>query len=63
MAYQGALYLLIRMARGGYTLGEAGLVAQTATAMFLETVNLTKFTVRTPTSFQLNPLLNQDLHV
>ena len=48
--YQVTLYLLIRMARGGFTLGEAGLVAQTATVLLLETVNLTKFKVR-PSAF------------
>lgn len=46
ISYQLCLYILIRMARGGFTLGEAGLVAQTAAIFFMETVNLTKSRVR-----------------
>ncbi|KAF9507177.1 hypothetical protein BS47DRAFT_346846 [Hydnum rufescens UP504] len=43
--YQFTLYLLIRLARGGSTLGEAGIVAQGATALFMETVNITRFRI------------------
>jgi dolichol kinase len=45
ISYQTVLYLLIRMGRGGFTLGEVGLVAQATTVLILETVNLTEFRV------------------
>lgn len=44
--YQLTLYLLIRLARGGFTLGEVGIVAQGSTALFMETVNVTLYHVR-----------------
>ncbi|KAF9507172.1 hypothetical protein BS47DRAFT_1373971 [Hydnum rufescens UP504] len=43
--YQFTFYLLIRLARGGFTLGEVGIVAQGATALFIETVNITRFRI------------------
>ncbi|KAF8591093.1 hypothetical protein K439DRAFT_1656912 [Ramaria rubella] len=39
--YQFTLYVSLRLARHGFTLGELGLVAQGATALFMEVVNLT----------------------
>ncbi|KAF8339816.1 uncharacterized protein EI90DRAFT_3144088 [Cantharellus anzutake] len=43
LCYQFTLYLLIRLARGGFTLGEVGVVAQASTALFTETINLTLY--------------------
>jgi dolichol kinase len=37
--FQFALYTMVRLARGGFTVGELGLVAQGATILFLEAVN------------------------
>ena len=45
LCYQLASYLMVRLARRGFTLGELGAVSQGATAMFMETVNLTVFHV------------------
>ncbi|KZT42170.1 hypothetical protein SISSUDRAFT_1030673 [Sistotremastrum suecicum HHB10207 ss-3] len=39
--FQFALYVMVRLNRRGFTLGELGLVAQGATAIFLETFRLT----------------------
>jgi hypothetical protein len=39
--YQFTLYVSLRLARRGFTLGELGLIAQGATALFMEVVNLT----------------------
>ncbi|GJJ08274.1 hypothetical protein Clacol_002484 [Clathrus columnatus] len=39
--YQFTLYVSLRLARQGFTVGELGLVAQGATALFMELVNLT----------------------
>lgn len=41
LAYQFIVYVMVRLARRGFTLGELGLVAQGATALFMESVNLT----------------------
>lgn len=43
--YQFSLYVMIRLSHGGFTLGEVALVAQGATILFLETVNVTIFKV------------------
>ncbi|KAG8962362.1 hypothetical protein FRC05_005369 [Tulasnella sp. 425] len=40
-AYQFIIYVMVRLARRGFTLGELGLVAQGATALFMESVALT----------------------
>lgn len=40
--YQFCLYVCVRLARRGFTLGELGLVTHAATALFMETVNLTR---------------------
>ncbi|KZV97450.1 hypothetical protein EXIGLDRAFT_832857 [Exidia glandulosa HHB12029] len=39
--HQFALYVMVRLARRGFTLGELGMVGQIATGMFMETFNLT----------------------
>lgn len=39
--YQFTLYVSLRLARQGFTVGELGLVAQGATALFMELVNIT----------------------
>ncbi|KIJ52540.1 hypothetical protein M422DRAFT_43384 [Sphaerobolus stellatus SS14] len=41
MFYQFTLYVSLRLARQGFTLGELGFVAQGATALFMEVINLT----------------------
>lgn len=49
--YQFSLYVCVRLARRGFTLGELGLVCHAATALFMETVNLTRMKIailRTP---------------
>ena len=40
--YQFCLYVCVRLARRGFTLGELGIVTHAATALFMETVNLTR---------------------
>jgi dolichol kinase len=45
--YQFCLYVMARLSHGGFTLGELGLVAHGATALFMETTNLTIALVRT----------------
>lgn len=47
--YQFCLYVMARLSHGGFTLGELGLVAHGATALFMETTNLTIALVRTLT--------------
>ena len=44
--YQFCLYVMARLSHGGFTLGELGLVAHGATALFMETTNLTIALVR-----------------
>ncbi|KAF8301039.1 hypothetical protein DL93DRAFT_2102769 [Clavulina sp. PMI_390] len=48
--YQALLYALVRMGGGGFTLGEAGLVAQAVTGLLLETLNLTQFLIHPTTT-------------
>jgi dolichol kinase len=43
--YQFSLYVCVRLARRGFTLGELGAVCQCATGLFMETVNLTRMKV------------------
>lgn len=43
--YQFSLYVCIRLAKRGFTLGELALVCNAATAMFMESVNLTRMKV------------------
>lgn len=43
--YQYSLYVCVRLARRGFTLGELGVVCNAATALFMETVNLTRMKV------------------
>ena len=45
--YQFCLYVMARLSHGGFTLGELGLVAHGATALFMEATNLTFALVRT----------------
>lgn len=40
--YQFCLYVCVRLARRGFTLGELGLVTHAATALFMEVVNMTR---------------------
>ncbi|BEI81611.1 hypothetical protein CcaverHIS002_0207710 [Cutaneotrichosporon cavernicola] len=40
--YQFCLYVCVRLARRGFTLGELGIVTHAATALFMETVNMTR---------------------
>lgn len=40
--HQFSMYVCVRLARRGFTLGELGIVAQFSTALFMETVNLTR---------------------
>lgn len=44
--YQFCLYVCVRLARRGFTLGELGVVTHAATALFMETVNMTRSKVR-----------------
>ncbi|ORY22576.1 hypothetical protein BCR39DRAFT_551328 [Naematelia encephala] len=49
--YQFSLYVCVRLARRGFTLGELAVVCNAATALFMETVNLTRMQIailRTP---------------
>ena len=43
--YQFSLYVCVRLARRGFTLGELALVCSAATALFMESVNLTRMKV------------------
>jgi hypothetical protein len=43
--YQFSLYVSVRLARRGFTLGELGAVCQCATGLFMETVNMTRMKV------------------
>jgi hypothetical protein len=43
--YQFCLYVCVRLARRGFTLGELGIVSHAATALFMETVNMTRMKV------------------
>lgn len=44
--YQFSLYVCVRLARRGFTLGELAIVCNAATALTMETVNLTRMKVR-----------------
>ena len=44
--YQFSLYVCVRLARRGFTLGELAVVCCAATAMFMESVNLTRMKIR-----------------
>ncbi|KAG8935523.1 hypothetical protein FRC02_007882 [Tulasnella sp. 418] len=41
LSFQFVMYVMVRLARQGFTLGELGVVAQGATAIFMEAANLT----------------------
>ncbi len=62
--FQFALYVMVRLARKGFTMGELGLVAQGATAIFLEAVNFAVAKVFYPESTALShiPLTNPAPH-
>lgn len=49
---------MVRLARRGFTLGELGLVAQGATALFIESVNLTIARVSNIFHLTYAPLMN-----
>ncbi|KAJ9106194.1 hypothetical protein QFC21_001338 [Naganishia friedmannii] len=60
--FQFSLYVCIRLARRGFTLGELGVVCHAATGLFMETVNLTRTRLALIpgsllTGFLLSPLL------
>jgi len=55
--YQFCLYVMARLSHGGFTLGELGLVAHGATALFMETTNLTIALVRTFTYEKISTFL------
>lgn len=40
--YQFCIYVCVRLARRGFTLGEMGIVTHAGTALFMETVNMTR---------------------
>ncbi|CDZ97349.1 dolichol kinase [Phaffia rhodozyma] len=40
--HQFSMYVCVRLARKGFTLGELGIVSQFSTALFMETINLTR---------------------
>lgn len=44
--YQFSLYVCVRLARRGFTLGELAVVCNAATSLFMETVNITRMKVR-----------------
>lgn len=44
--FQFSLYVCVRLARRGFTLGELGLVCYSATGLFMECVNLTRSQIR-----------------
>ncbi len=44
--YQFSLYVCVRLARRGFTLGELGVICQCGTGLFMETVNLTRMKVK-----------------
>ncbi|WVQ78617.1 hypothetical protein IAT38_000703 [Cryptococcus sp. DSM 104549] len=49
--YQFSIYVCVRLARRGFTLGELATVCNAATALFMETINLTRMKIsifRTP---------------
>ncbi|KAL7418737.1 dolichol kinase [Cryptotrichosporon argae] len=49
--YQFSLYVCVRLAKRGFTLGELGVVCHAATALFMETINMTRMKIgilRTP---------------
>jgi dolichol kinase len=46
--YQFSLYVCVRLARRGFTLGELAVVCNAATALFMETVNITRMKVSLP---------------
>jgi len=43
--YQFSLYVCVRLARRGFTLGELAVVCNAATSLFMETVNITRMKV------------------
>ena len=48
LSYQFSLYVCVRLARRGFTLGELAVVCNAATALFMETVNITRMKVSLP---------------
>lgn len=45
--FQFSLYVCVRLASKGFTLGELGIVCHAGTGLFMETINLTRMKVRT----------------
>jgi hypothetical protein len=43
--YQFSIYVCVRLARRGFTLGELAVVCNAATALLMETVNMTRMNV------------------
>jgi len=44
--FQFSLYVCVRLARRGFTLGELGIICHAGTGLFMEVVNLTRTKVR-----------------
>lgn len=44
--FQFCLYVCVRLARRGFTLGELGIICHAGTGLFMEVVNLTRTKVR-----------------
>lgn len=51
--FQFCLYVCVRLARRGFTLGELGIVSHAGTGLFMEVINLTRSKV---SQFHLYPL-------
>lgn len=48
--HQFSMYVCVRLARKGFTLGELGIVSGFSSALFMEVVNLTRARVRSSSS-------------
>jgi hypothetical protein len=76
--FQFCLYVCVRLARRGFTLGELGIICHAGTGLFMEVVNLTRTKVRKealsatdsradsisiPTDFNLQYALRADVSI
>lgn len=53
--YQFCIYVCVRLARRGFTLGEMGIVTHAGTALFMETVNMTRTKVSSAVDARADP--------
>lgn len=61
--YQFSLYVCVRLARRGFTLGELAIVCNAATALTMETFNMTRMKVRLPsTRLKVDPPDSDTIH-